>query len=356
MPVLCGACGSENRENAKFCIGCARRLPGFVATGPSALETLNQAHPRAPARSARVWRRDDPLALLPAETAGFWLRLALLGLAMGIGFIGWYLYVTRQLADPPFLNQVTAALTLEDRKPASDEPPTAPAAPSTTTTSSSATTPSQASSVPAPAAPAAPGPSRRESAKAAAPAAATPEKQAALAKSAAPEKSAPPSPAAARTEPPAAAPAPRTASAAAPERKRDEPPPVVRQPRTAAWSDPEPPVAAAPATPWIRPPGWTRDDPGTPIGRRPVPVEATPRATASIRGDGGPPIAPGPGPVYNFSSPGSSSSGRDDPGPPIAPGPGPLYESARTPNWAANDAGPPIAVGPGPVYNRTRDR
>ena len=29
---------------------------------------------------------------------------ALLGLAMGLGFIGWYLYVTRQLAEPPFLN------------------------------------------------------------------------------------------------------------------------------------------------------------------------------------------------------------------------------------------------------------
>jgi hypothetical protein len=89
MPVVCGACGSENRENAKFCIGCASRLPGFVATGPSALETINHAHPRAPVRSARVWRRDDPLALLPAETAGFWLRLALLGLAMGMAFIGW---------------------------------------------------------------------------------------------------------------------------------------------------------------------------------------------------------------------------------------------------------------------------
>ena len=58
--------------------------------------------------------------MLPAETAGFWLRLALLGLAMGIGFIGWYLYVTRQWEEPPLLNQINAALTLEDRKPAAE--------------------------------------------------------------------------------------------------------------------------------------------------------------------------------------------------------------------------------------------
>jgi hypothetical protein len=201
MPVVCGACGSENRENAKFCIGCASRLPGFVATGPSALETINHAHPRAPVRSARVWRRDDPLALLPAETAGFWLRLALLGLAMGMAFIGWYLYVTRQFTEPSLLNQITAALTLEDRKPASDESPMALAAPSTSA-ADSATAPAQ-SSVPAPAAPSAAGSSRRESAKAAAPAAVAPEKQVAPAKSAAPEKSTPPPPAAARAEPPA---------------------------------------------------------------------------------------------------------------------------------------------------------
>src|SRR5688572_4502485 len=118
MPVVCTACGSKNRENAKFCIGCARQLPGFVPTGPSALEAINTARPpRAPARTARAWRRDDPLMMLPAETAGFWLRLAVLGLAMGLGFIGWYLYVTRQLTPPSFLEPITAALAVEDRKP-----------------------------------------------------------------------------------------------------------------------------------------------------------------------------------------------------------------------------------------------
>ena len=39
LHVTCGGCGRSNRPGAMFCIGCAGRLPTFVATGPSALET-----------------------------------------------------------------------------------------------------------------------------------------------------------------------------------------------------------------------------------------------------------------------------------------------------------------------------
>ena len=106
---------------------------------------------------------------------------------------------------------------------------------------------------------------------------------------------------------------------------------------------------------WVRPPGWTRDDPGQRLA--PAPVVATPRTAAPARGDGGPPIAAGPGPVYNFNSPGSSASARGDGGPPLAPGPGPLFSSTRrAPTVAADDSGPPIAAGPGPVYNWTTTR
>jgi hypothetical protein len=355
MPVVCGACGSENRESAKFCIGCARRLPGFVPTGPSALEAINQAHPRAQARSGRVWRRDDPLALLPAETAGFWLRLGLLGLAMGIGFIGWYLYVTRQWEEPPLLNQINAALTLEDRKPPAEEsialaPPTA----STTPAPVSAAPAAPAKAVAEPAKPAAPAKAAAEPAKPAEPA-----KAAAPAPAPAPARAAAPAPA--KAEPPARETAWRTPATASTERPREASPTTPPRSRVPSWVE-EPaqrllavvPATAPPAP--VRAPAWSRDDPGPPVVPGPGPVYSATRSPSWGRDDPGPPVAPGPGPVFSSTRSGSAAA-RADPGPPIAPGPGPLYESnARTPGWATTDSGPPIAVGPGPVYNRTRDR
>ncbi|PNG59352.1 MULTISPECIES: zinc ribbon domain-containing protein [unclassified Variovorax] len=354
MPVVCTACGSNNRENAKFCIGCARRLPGFVPTGPSALEAINNAQPpRAPVRTPRrAWRRDDPLTLLPAETAGFWLRLALLGLAMGIGFIGWYLYVTRQLTQPAFLDPITAALAVEDRKPPADES-VALAAPSAST----APAPAPAGTA-APTAPAVP-PKASGQAQAPAPArAAQPE--------AAPQASTKAQPPAAKTEPvlaksePAAAAAYRAPSVAPADRHRDSAQSWPRRSRAPAWADDEPPtvpLAIVPATVSPSParaPAWSRDDPGPPIAPGPGPVFSATRSPSWNRGDGGPPVVPGPGPVVTPSR-SSSPVVASDGGPPIVPGPGPVFSPVRTPTWAANDPGPPIAIGPGPVYNRTRE-
>ncbi|HET7837361.1 MAG TPA: hypothetical protein VFL43_16205, partial [Variovorax sp.] len=94
MPVICAACQTENRDAAKFCHGCARKLPGFAATGPSLLDGLRSKRPAAAA------------AAHPASLAGqnapreFWLGLGALMLAVAIGFGGWFGYVTRKVPAP----------------------------------------------------------------------------------------------------------------------------------------------------------------------------------------------------------------------------------------------------------------
>ena len=59
MSVVCEACKTSNRATAMFCIGCAGRLPAFVATGPSALEAMGVS-PSAPRRERAVPRREAP--------------------------------------------------------------------------------------------------------------------------------------------------------------------------------------------------------------------------------------------------------------------------------------------------------
>jgi hypothetical protein len=73
-----------------FCIGCAGRLPAFVATGPSALEAMGVAPPaaRAPAREERL--RTGVTAV--AETPALWLTLSLAGLIAMAAAAGWYLW------------------------------------------------------------------------------------------------------------------------------------------------------------------------------------------------------------------------------------------------------------------------
>lgn len=118
--VTCVACGSSNRANAMFCIGCARRLPTFVASGPSALETVSSL-PRRP--SARAQSR-PPSPALPAETPWFWLRLVLLVLAMMIVFMGWYVSFTHTGDGPAVANREAApgpAANAEARREAGSE-------------------------------------------------------------------------------------------------------------------------------------------------------------------------------------------------------------------------------------------
>ena len=131
MSVVCATCGSRNRDKAMFCSGCAGRLPGFMPSGPSALDAVKTGRaapispfdaPRSPLDAPFSRPRAASLALLPAETPAFWLRLGLLALAMSVAFIGWYLYVTRDVAGPswwPKLN--TAAPATEAKAPPSEK-------------------------------------------------------------------------------------------------------------------------------------------------------------------------------------------------------------------------------------------
>ena len=89
-----------------------------------------------------------------------------------------------------------------------------------------------------------------------------------------------------------------------------------------------------------------------------LPPAAAESPIARATPDPGPPIAPGPGPLYDR---GQASSLRRfaDSGPPVVPGPGPLYKFSRAPVRApfgpsgpsGNDPGPPLAAGPGPQFD-----
>jgi hypothetical protein len=94
MPVICAACQTENRDAAKFCHGCARKLPGFAATGPSLLDGLGSKR----ASGAAAGHRSGAAAQnAPRE---FWLGLGAVMLAMAVGFGGWFGYVTRKVPAP----------------------------------------------------------------------------------------------------------------------------------------------------------------------------------------------------------------------------------------------------------------
>lgn len=110
MAVLCPACKTENRDAAKFCHGCAGKLPAFAATGPSALDAMkgwrSPSSPDLPASSAARLARQVPL---PGETAGFWIRVGLLVLGAAIALVGWYAYVTRKSTPPAAVASAIAA-------------------------------------------------------------------------------------------------------------------------------------------------------------------------------------------------------------------------------------------------------
>lgn len=84
MPTVCESCGRQNRTQAMFCSGCLKKLPAFVASGPSALETLSnkQAASSISADSTYVVRRSIAKANFP-------LGLALLLIALCTVFFSW---------------------------------------------------------------------------------------------------------------------------------------------------------------------------------------------------------------------------------------------------------------------------
>jgi hypothetical protein len=103
MTVLCGACGAENRDAAKFCKGCGRKIaqawpqPPAAAVGAgeaallmgaAAAAPTATAAPAAPAAQARMpsWAVDElrpaPAPLRPRIGNGRWI--VALGLLVGL--------------------------------------------------------------------------------------------------------------------------------------------------------------------------------------------------------------------------------------------------------------------------------
>jgi hypothetical protein len=126
MPVACDQCGTENRENAKFCRGCAAKLPTFAATGPSALEGMKTLRPAHPAASPAT----PPAGQLPIETRAFWIRFAVLSVVVTTAFVSWYAYVTRKVplnpAPPPAAVVAAAPATAPVRPAMAGTLPLAP--------------------------------------------------------------------------------------------------------------------------------------------------------------------------------------------------------------------------------------
>lgn len=303
MPIVCGICGSENRSSAKFCIGCAGRLPGFSPSGTAALkpEGIPVSSQPQPTFSARAPKPDASPS--GSTVTSFWLHLGLVGLTMIIGFVAWCVYV---------LHHGTAPWTQFARMTASTPAPRQ-SEPVVKARASESSVPAQPTAL-APAVAPAPVP-------APAPASTTPAATAAFAPTAPT-----PAPAISPTTALAFAPATKAASVTYPPTRNARP-----EKRT---------VERARRIP--------RDEEADyePAYQMPTPQ---PR----VQPDPGPPIAPGPGPQYSWVRP--SSRAYDDPGPPVVAGPGPRYESrpeVRAPSSApSNDPGPPIAIGPGPRYD-----
>lgn len=124
MPVVCDQCGTGNRESAKFCKGCAARLPAFTATGPSALQSMKalKTAPQALPPGAPV------PGMLPIETRAFWIRFAVLSVLITTAFVSWYTYVTRKVPPNPAPSRpaVVAAASPAPARVRAAAPPQAP--------------------------------------------------------------------------------------------------------------------------------------------------------------------------------------------------------------------------------------
>jgi hypothetical protein len=303
-PLICGNCGTPNRANAKFCIGCAGRLPGLAPAGgipprmPAATPTLDRERPIAASRPE------------PSSTS-FWLHLGLVGLTMIFTFVAWCIYVL--LGRPAPWNppaQAAAAPATQVHEPVRVFVPVPTPVP----------VPAPAP-VREPALTAAADPKSGNATKTPAPDTVTK----ALSLTRRPEASAnrSPSSSAASSRQTAAGDRTQAASRSAPTR-----------------------TAAAP-----RP----RRDARDPDDSMPIEYPAVVRRPGS-QPDPGPPIVPGPGPQYSWTRP-ATTRVADDLGPPTAVGPGPRYEArpeVRAPVTAvmpSGDSGPPIAIGPGPRYD-----
>ncbi|MDM0033393.1 hypothetical protein QTI33_14755 [Variovorax sp. J22P271] len=291
MSVVCNVCGNANRAKAKYCVGCAHPLPGFTPTGPAALDAVMAIRPAADAAPHDAEGGRHGAAVPVLPADTAAFWLKAGCVGLAMG-VGFAAWCFHVTRKPgaPPLQEQLLALVMA-------ESPTPRALPA-------ATVP------PAPSAP-------------------TPVTQDARLDALGIARVAPVAPVA-----PAADPAARPAQAAVPQQSRPDPPPAMTprpatQPRTAVASSRRSAVET-------------------------LPPSAAERAPVRVDPDPGPPIAAGPGPLYDRAA--VPSQRFADTGPPVVPGPGPLYNftrpAVRAPSSAiGNDLGPPIAAGPGPQFD-----
>lgn len=91
MTVICETCQTANRDKAKFCKGCAGKLPAFFATGPAAGagpgSSATSTGPATPASAAVTAPAPRPVPGRIVPRWWFGAMLLLGGLAVGL--VGW---------------------------------------------------------------------------------------------------------------------------------------------------------------------------------------------------------------------------------------------------------------------------
>ncbi|MFC5608516.1 hypothetical protein [Variovorax soli] len=82
MTVLCGTCSAENRDAAKFCKGCGRKIAQAWPQAASAAPADEAAWPPAPARPAKAHEELRPMPAPPRARIGNgrWI----VGLGLGV--------------------------------------------------------------------------------------------------------------------------------------------------------------------------------------------------------------------------------------------------------------------------------
>jgi len=115
MSVICPACQTENRDAAMFCHGCARKLPNFMPTQPSMLETM-RAMPSPPVVSTATIA--TPVEIEPRSVIGLWIGVGVAVLVLLAGIGAWYAHLLRK--PPP--SAYAASVTTRIERPAAGAP------------------------------------------------------------------------------------------------------------------------------------------------------------------------------------------------------------------------------------------
>jgi len=332
MSVVCSICGSSNRPKAKYCVGCAHPLGAVIPSAPAELDAVMSFRPASDASahdSGSPWSagRAATVPALPPDTAVFWFRAGCLALAVIFGFAIWTLYVTSGRSGFPLADRISALWS-----PKADKPAAAALA-------STQQPPSEIGHEPMsaiPADPAADKPSAQSGSR-------PPDTTALASAPAGTAGTAGKSPAAHSAPMPSPIaemlPAIRSASAAESARLRRE--------------------RGGDATGSARSRAAARNiDQDEEIDPTPAPVRSAPLPAGrspSYRSfdDDGPPVVAGPGPQYDYSQMPVRAPGS------IQPSVTSSYPSSATGSVASSthpstDLGPPLAPGPGPQYDYSR--